>query len=107
MRIKRIYENEIGQGTTRLEKFSKEKRKICELVYEYVTKIKPDILDKDIAVIGVDDIDYYREDGAVDINIYMGYGSHKHVEFRDDNADDLVKFIDKPELFRDAKKYNL
>ena len=99
----KIFEN---QNNNRFQKFIEEKTQFLQDINEYVNDLNPDICDDHIEST---DIDYYFHNQDHNLEIYYvdEAGDNQIIVLKNEDALDLIEFINNTEIYRNAKKYNL
>ena len=118
MKIKRLYENKTGvdilenffdeevKFTKVRSEFEKVKYDLYTLVDEYFKnfyKNRQDHPDYEY----VTDIDVNYGDKWLEITYYIDMDEYDRIELEDEEYDDFINFLEDPEIYRNAKKYNL
>lgn len=101
----KIFEN---QNTNRFFKFIQEKVQFLNDIDEYFNDLNPDFM-YDNEKIDSSDIDYFEGAGIKEIEIFYcdNEGENQTIVLKDQDAEDLIEFINNTEMYRNAKKYNL
>lgn len=104
MKHLKIFEN---QSNNRFEKFINDKYQIFKDINEYFNELNPKIT---VETIEISDIDFWRRhktEFEIEIHYVDTMGENETIVLKNEEAQDLIDFINNPELYRSAKKYNL